>query len=547
MSAGSTVLRYWHTLRYLRPVQFYARARRTLVPARADSRPAPVRRATAGAWQACLRTPSMLGPERFRFIGAEHEVAGALAWNAPDRSRLWLYNLHYFDDLVADAAQSRAGWHRALLQRWIAENPPLQGSGWEPYPISLRTVNWIKWLLTGARPVPGMLGSLAVQVRALRRRLEYHLLGNHLWANLKALVFAGAFFDGGEAGRWRAEGLARLRREIATQVLADGGHFERSPMYHAIVLEDVLDLVQLASLYPGLFEHRDVAAWREVAGRMLRWLSVMTHPDGGIAFFNDATHGVAPRLEALAGYAERLGIDPGTARRDGDVVALEASGYVRLQAGPAVVIADVGEIGPDYLPGHAHADTLSFELSLGGVRLVVNGGISTYEPVPERQRQRGTGAHSTVQVDGQDSSEVWSSFRVARRARPSEVSFGQDGDVLRLHGAHDGYRRLRGRPLHRREWLLSRKGLLVRDRLEGESGPAVARFLLHPDWRCIADDAASGWIERPGARVRWSCVGAAGVQVAAGTWHPGFGRSLDCRVIEIAFGGGPLETRFDWE
>lgn len=468
----------------------------------------------------------MLGPERFRFIGAEHEVVGGQVWNASNRPKLWLYNLHYFDDIVADAAQARLAWHRDLLQRWITENPPLLGNGWEPYPISLRTVNWTKWLLAGAAPVPGMLDSLAVQMRALRRRLEYHLLGNHLWANLKALVFAGAFFDGEEAARWRADGVARLHREIATQILPDGGHFERSPMYHAILLEDVLDLVQLASLYPGLFDPRDVAAWREVAGRMLRWLAVMTHPDGGIAFFNDAAHGVAPRLDALAEYAARLGIDSGLVDQDDAIVALEDSGYVRLRAGPAVVIADVGEIGPDYLPGHAHADTLSCELSLGGDRLVVNGGISTYEPGPERLRQRGTSAHSTVQVDGQDSSEVWSSFRVARRARPRDVSFGQDGDVLRLHGAHDGYRRLRGKPLHRREWVLSRDGLLVRDRLEGESGPAVARFLLHPDWRCIADGATSGWIERPGARVRWSCIGAAGVQVAAGTWHPGFGQSL---------------------
>ncbi len=284
---------------------------------------------------------------------------------------------------------ARTLWHRALVARWVLENPPGRGSGWEPYPTSLRIVNWVKWALAGNALEEVARQSLAVQTRFLRERLETHLLGNHLWANAKALVFAGAFFDGAEAEAWRVKGLGLLRRELEEQILPDGGHFERSPMYHAIVLEDVLDLLQLARVYPGRFTDEHVAAWREIVPRMHRWLRVMTHPDGGISFFNDAAFDIAPALAALTEYAAALGVACDLAPL-ADIEALTGSGYVRLQFGPAVMIADVGEIGPDHLPGHAHADTLSCELSLRGRRVLVNAGTSTYKVTASGRARRAT-------------------------------------------------------------------------------------------------------------------------------------------------------------
>lgn len=488
----------------------------------------------------------MTGPARFHFVGVERDLFAAGDWNRGDWPKLWLYNAHYFDDLLADCAASRLAWHRGLMTRWIAENPPGKGNGWEPYPNSLRIVNWTKWALCGNALEDSTAHSLAVQVRYLRRRLEIHLLGNHLWANAKALVFAGAFFGGDEARRWREKGLALLDRELDEQVLADGGHFERSPMYHAVLLEDVLDLVQLAAAYPALFEDSLVLRWREAAQRMLGWLRVMTHPDGGIAFFNDATLGIAPSFDDLADHSGVLGF-PLDQRPLRSIEAMQPSGYVRLSAGPAELIADVGEIGPDYLPGHAHADTLSFELSLHGHRLFVNGGTSTYEAGAERLRQRGTAAHNTVQLDDQDSSEVWSSFRVARRARPLDLSWEDRGHALALQASHDGYRRLRGRPVHRRAWQLSSTGLHVVDRIDGNYSRAVARFMLHPDWRATVDAfGSSGSIEFSGRRIRWSSEGGAVTGIAAGTWHPGFGRSVPCQIIEIAFSGAQLVTEYSW-
>lgn len=530
----------------MKPVQVWGRAWFRLHRPRPDPRVAPplrtCQRPAQGPWTSCARAPSMTGPARFRFLSVERELAAPGDWDRADWPRLWRYNLHYFDDLVAQGAAERAPWHRALVERWIAENPPGHGTGWEPYPTSLRIVNWVKWALTDGqtardgepRLLDAALHSLAVQARWLRARLEIHLLGNHLWANAKALIFAGAFFDGAEARNWLDKGLALMRRELREQILPDGGHFERSPMYHATLLEDLLDLVQLGDRYPGVIAPDALAAWRETAVRMLRWLRVMTHPDGEIAFFNDAAFGIAASLAALEDYARRvLALPLARDERDDEprIDVLPDSGYVRLHSGTAVLIADVAPIGPDYLPGHAHADTLSFELSLHGRRVLVNSGTSTYVADAERLRQRGTAAHNTVVVDGADSSEVWSSFRVARRARPIDVEWGQEADgTLWLRAGHDGYRRLAGRVVHWREWRLTSTCLTVVDRLEGEARSAQARFHLHPQ-ATPADVGAD----------------VSALRAEAATWHPRFGLSLDNQVLVGGFGGGArLETAFHW-
>ncbi len=473
-------LRLWNTVRWLRPVQVWGRAWFLLHRPKPDLRPAPPLRARAAEWQRCAREPSQLGPTRFRFLGAERDIAGegAPAWDRPDWPRLWRYNLHYFDDLAADDADSRAEWHRALIESWIAGTPAGQGTGWEPYPLSLRLVNWIK-----AAPLVrgGVVQSLAVQARWLTGRLEIHLLGNHLWANAKALVFAGTFFEGEEARAWRERGLAILRRELREQILPDGGHFERSPMYHALFLEDLLDLAQLAKVYPSVIPDADAKAWAETSRRMLRWLSVMTHPDGEIAFFNDATIGVAPNYVALSAYAAAVFGEQTSSALLSDIEMLPDSGYVRMRAGEATLIADVAPIGPDYFPAHAHADTLSFELSVREQRVFVNSGISTYDAGTARSFERGTSAHNTVVVDNCDSSEVWGSFRVARRARPLDIATGSDGGSVWLAASHDGYHRLPGRVTHRRTWCLSPMGLSVRDELTGVPRDAQAVYHLHPD------------------------------------------------------------------
>jgi uncharacterized heparinase superfamily protein len=482
---------------------------------------------------------TQFGPDEFRFLN-EMRSLSRHGWDDPAVAKLWLYNLHYFDDLNAEGAEWRADWHRALIARWIAQNPPGKGTGWEPYPTSLRIVNWIKWALAGNALSLEAVASLAVQARWLARRLEYHLLGNHLFANAKALVFAGCFFAGEEAEAWLDLGLRILAREVPEQILEDGGHFELSTMYHALALEDLMDLVNVmraAGLpVPDLWEGK-IAAMRS-------WLAAMSHPDGEIGFFNDAAIGVAPLPWELEDYAERLGFAPVAA---GSLRWLQDSGYVRLGDDRAVALLDVGRIGPDYLPGHAHADTLSFELSVDGRRMIVNSGTSVYGKGPERLRQRGTAGHNTVEIDGENSSEIWSGFRVARRARPEGLFVSLQDYFSIVACSHDGYRRLSGRPCHRRSWYFGGDSLIVSDKVEGVHGRAVAAFHFHPACTPSASaDGSTGTLSVADNTVlRWS-VAKGTARIEPSTWHPEFGASLPARRLLLDLSAGESVIEFSW-
>lgn len=534
--------RYWHTLRYLKPVQVYGRLWRRLIRSRPDRRPAPPRRPASAKWVAAARRrQSLTQPASFRLLNEEHSL-DELGWDNADLPKLWRYNLHYFDDLSSAGAESRYAWHRELMLRWVRENPPGLGTGWEPYPCSLRMVNWIKWALQGNEPPPECIDSLAVQTRWLAMRIEWHLLGNHLFANAKALVFAGLMFEGPEADAWKKAGLRILGTEVAEQILPDGGQFERSPMYHALALEDMLDLYNISSTFPNCLPEETIRLWRGAGERMRSWMAAMCHPDGEIAFFNDAAIGVAPSPAELEAYARRLGLDETRPMLEG-VTHLDPSGYVRMQRGQAVAVLDVAPVGPDHLPGHAHADTLSFEFSLLGQRVFVNSGTSLYDVGAERSRQRGTAAHNTVTLDGLDSSEVWSGFRVARRARPFGLRFAEADGTISVSCSHDGYHRLPGRPAHRRTWRLGSKVLHVSDSVGGNFAQAIARFHLHPDVEILGEQTLR---LAGGELVQWSVDGGT-PSIVHGSWHPEFGVSVGNQCIEIRFDRAEVAFKLDWK
>jgi uncharacterized heparinase superfamily protein len=539
---------YWRTLRHLKAQQFSARLRFKLLRPRPECGPPDLLRDRKGPWALpARREPSLTPPTRLRLLNVERDLE-ACGWDDPSIDKLWRYNLHYFDDLNAIGSPERTEAQRVLVSRWISDNPPAQGSGWEPYPVSLRIVNWIKWALSGQPLEPAWHHSLAVQARWLRRRLEFHLLGNHLFANAKALVFAGLFFDGAESAEWLDCGRAILEREVGEQVLADGGHFERSPMYHALAVEDALDLINVITAYgmatpPALDELAQ--RLRSLVPSMLAWLRVMTHPDGGLGLFNDTAQGIAPAHPELERYALALSLSAPPSESSG-VVQLPDSGYIRVARGPAVALLDVAPIGPDYLPGHAHADTLSFELSLGRQRVVINGGTSRYGNGPERQRERSTAAHSTAEVAGQDSSEVWAGFRVGRRAHPVSLSVSASGDEWQVACAHDGYTHLPGRPMHRRQWTFRADGLSVADTVSPGALPAVARYLLAPEvsahqlgpsqWEiCVGGERlATVDIERGDARLD-------NAQCASR-----FGIVSPTRCLTVSFHQGQAVTHWTW-
>lgn len=544
LSAAAKLGRLWRTVRWLKLRQLTGRVSMQLRRPRADLRSAPPRRAAQQAWVTPpARRPSLLGPTRMCFLAEEHDL-DECGWDDPQRPLLWRYNQHYFDDLLAQDSAQRLTWHQALMARWLHDNPPARGTAWAPYPTSLRIVNWVKWWQGGAQAEPACLHSLAVQARWLSQRLEWHLLGNHLFANAKALLFAGLFFSGPEAQRWVTAGQHILQRELEEQILADGAQFERSPMYQALALEDVLDLINLiqSQAPPDHAARQLEPRLRHHASAMLYWLRCLMHPAGSLARFNDCAEGIAPNHAALEAYARALDVAAPCAPKDG-VTHLQPSGYVRVARGAALGLLDLAPVGPDYLPGHAHADSLSFELSLHGQELIVNRGTSVYGDSARRWLERGTAAHSTVMLGEYNSSEVWSGFRVGRRARVTAAVL----DGWKVSAAHDGYRHLRGAPVHQRSWHFEAHALTVQDRVQpAGQEPARARFHLAPGLTLRQDNAQSWRVEGAGqVRARVSVEHG---QASIEDWMHAlaFGSLVPAQTLLVQLQDGRGSTRWSW-
>lgn len=476
----SRILLYFYTLKYLRIGQMFHRlwrARPRMIPPLNDI---PSLRAPAASL--CEPAPkpiSMIGARTFRFLNYEDSLPVSHDWSALGDGLLWRYNLHYFDDLTAVQNAERRDWHFRFITQWIASQTFGSAVSWDAYPTSLRLVNWIKFHHAGTALTHDMQASLAQQAHWLSHNIEWHLCGNHLFVNAKALLVAGCFFEGPIAENWLATGIKILDQELDEQILPDGGHFELSPMYHALITEDILDLIAFTDCYqlPAL-QHRRTKLVQKVDA-MLNWLQIMCHPDGQISFFNDASFGIAPELDALIAYAKRLGLKQ-TKTADTPLKKLPYSGYYRLDKGPFSLLADMAAIGASYIPGHAHADTLSFELSVCGERVIVNGGVSTYEPGALRLAERSTEAHSTVCIEGQSSSEIWGGFRVARRAHIHDIICEQTAKSISLAAHHDGYTRLVGHPVHHRQWLCTPSTLSIHDNISADRLSAHSRFIFHP-------------------------------------------------------------------
>ena len=530
----NTLFRLIRTIRYLRPVQVANRiSRRLRRPGTARAEPLTCRGPVASWIEAAPRKPVLLGPDRIDLIGISADISSPEIWRDSRKPKLWLYQLHYFDDMNGVGREHRTTWQRALMDRWMQENPPGSAVAWDPYPISLRVVNWIKWQLSGGGTLgDGDLASLCQQVRHLLPRLEYHLLGNHLLENFKALVFAGCFFQGEEAEGWLAMGMKGLHEQLAEQILPVGAHNELAPMYQAIITEGVLDTINVLRCH-GFAP----AQWlTDAAMRMVGWNVSVAHPDGEWPQFNDTALGAAPRPGELAAYLLRLALEPRTPDDP------SSNPFPRIEWDHWTLIADVGGLGPDHNPGHGHADNLTFELSLFGRRLVVDTGVSTYDVNPVRARERGTAAHNTLEIDGEDSSEVWGSFRVGRRARTRCI---QNSEGV-IEAEHDGYRHLPGSPIHRRAWRCGPERLIVVDEIRSSASHSIRSFIhLHPHYNAApATDGSCIVREGDKAIARVVPESWAHTRVIDRQYAPRFGCLVDAQCIEFTASSSPGVSRF---
>lgn len=493
--------RLYHTIRHLRWEQvwyrLYHRAKRqwyrppSTTP-EAIRGPVPIR-------SACWRQQFDTGTNTFSFLSLSQAFEGMPDWHFEGNGLLWTYHLNYWewleDEQIPLALRLRQMEH-------FAAHPGLCDS----YPASLRIIHWVRFCLRHSVRTEPVLRTIYHDARRITAFPEYHLLANHLLENGLALWHAACFFND-EALLRMASGI--LQRELREQVLPDGGHYERSVMYHAQLLLRLLCCLELpadGTLRPLM---------REKAALMLGWMQAYCFADGSFACIGDASPDETPPLSFLLDRARQLGIVPAA-------TTLSASGYRKWTGNDRELLANVGAAAPGYQPGHAHADTFTFCLQYKGRPLVTDTGMSTYERGARRSLERSTEAHNTPGLPGVDSSEVWASFRMGRRA---SVLIETD-DRQELIAAHDGYRRY-GIRRHRRRFYQNDHSLTVTDHTGQSQKNLIWRLHFHPGVELR--QTGEHCFEASGVQIRLK--GLSDVRISSYIFAGGYNRQLSAKCL----------------
>lgn len=397
----------------------------------------------------------------FEFLNLE-KTFDVIDWNFNEYGKLWTYNLNYFDFLHQENISKEEG---LKLIQLFCDFKDKHKDAYEPYPISLRGINWVKFLSKHKINDFDINQQLYNDFLRLESKIEYHILANHLIENAFSLLF-GAYYFKNEKLYNKANNL--LIVELEEQILEDGAHYELSPMYHCIMLHRILDCYNLVS--NNDWKDNELAKLlSNKASLMLGWLEEILI-DGKMPMLNDSTTDIAPTPASLFEYAENLNIAI-------TPIVLKESGYRKLKTNKLEVLFDVGQIAPSYQPGHSHADSLQILLYSEGIPLIVDTGISTYEKNERRQLERSTVSHNTVTVNKLNSSQVWSGFRVAKRAFVKLIKDEHETIIA----SHNGYRNLS--ITCQREVQAFKDSFVIKDTIIGETHDALIQghLHLHPD------------------------------------------------------------------
>ena len=458
------ISRYFHTLRHLKFIQIryqiWYRIRNRLFPVPYPNEVKLPEFQKVELQQFPNQYNHYLGENKFHFLNIEHDFGDEIDWNYTAKGKLWAYHLNYFDYLHQAYLEPQEGF--TLLNKFLADTDN-RSEGLEPYPISLRTINWIKFLAVNQQFPEEHVKALYAHYLILLKKTEYHLLGNHLLENGFSFLFGAVLFQDKQI-----EDRARtiLSIELKEQFCKDGAHFELSPMYHVILLQRALDAYNVLIHNEHSLSDIQVQLKGVIQG-MVNWLNTIMFSNGDIPMLNDSTEKQALSPKTILDYANYMGFIPSESN-------LDESGFRKLKAGKFELIADVGNIMPHYQPGHAHSDALNFVMYHSGQPICVDRAISTYEKNEIRQSERSTSSHNTVVVNNTEQSDVWGGFRVGKRAI---VNIMEDG-TFKLIARHSGYQKFG--VISRRSWLAKDEVVIIKDVIEGEEYSAEAHFHFHP-------------------------------------------------------------------
>lgn len=402
-----------------------------------------------------------LGNNQFNFLNTKHDFGQQIDWHFQHLGRLWQYNLQYFD-FVFDSKFDVSCFQLMIedfSQKIIGNKIKL-----EPYLVSIRLVNWLLFYSKTGYESPSFKSAILIQVRFLRKNLEYHLLANHYFENLISLYISSLYLGNKELANFSSQ---QLEKEIIEQIQADGAHYEGSVMYHIIILSRML-------IVHHLHEQNKISTdfSRQIdstISKMYSWLQLMRFKNGDFPLFNDATIDIAIPVSIIDEYVEKQKLYFNQNK-------LSESGYRKLMNKRFEVVIDCANIIPSYQPGHAHADMLHCCFNHKNQPILIDPGISTYEIGKQRILEKSTSFHNTVVINDASQSLIWSSFRMASRANV----FIKKEKENALVAFHDGYRK-RFDVDCERTFLLEEHEFIIIDKILGNTSvQAKAYFYFDP-------------------------------------------------------------------
>ncbi len=512
------LLLYIYTVKYLRFTQvyyqFYYIVKKKLFKKHYykefDAKTQPI------IWESSFKYQnSYSGDITFEFLNQTHKFKEEIDWNFSKYGKLWTFNLNYFDFLNQKNISKEEGLQ--LIGDYIDNHDTLI-EGKESYTISLRGINWTKFLSKHKVINEEINQALYNDYYRLYHNLELHFLGNHYLENGFSLLFGAYYFQDDKLYKAAKKILIK---ELEEQILKDGAHFELSPMYHQTILHRVLDCFNLVQA--NAWRNQELGPFlKEKAIRMLSWLQAVTFDNDIIPMVNDSAYNIAPTSDALFSYAKSLGLKwiKGT---------LSDSGYRKIKNKNYELFMDVGHVGASYQPAHVHSDTCNFELYVKGKPLIIDTGTSTYEKNEKRQLERSTASHNTVKIGNFEQSEVWSGFRVAERAKIVNLNDSKNT----VEATHDGYKKLG--ILHTRKFTTNNDSIIIRDMLSKDSHHQAKLYLhFHPDVKNIEQKDNKIELVNENIIITFS-EDAYKLNITDFNYAMGFNKTVKSKKIEICF------------
>lgn len=398
------------------------------------------------------------GINQFRFLNLDKEFNKGVDWNFSEFGKLWNYKLQYLDFLLDSHLGVDERIELLLDLSCKIESGDLV---LEPYPVSIRIVNTILFISVYDIENKIISKTLRKQINYLEANLEYHIDGNHLLENAIALRVASMYLN---ETKLQLNSIKLLEDNLAEQILKDGAHYERSPMYHIQIMHR---LGILLGLMNG--SEIDYKIIHSTLTQMISWFSTIT---------NEGT--LSPQLQDSAGNYLSGFNNLNEFLRSKNIltrnIELLDSGYRFFICDFLRIIINAGNILPSYQPGHAHTDIGSFVLYNDKNPILVDTAVSTYENNTIRQFEKSTSAHNTVMINNMNQSEIWSSFRLGRRAKLVNIHNHKDRLELEIMPYYNS------RIKHRRKLEQSTDGFILIDTVIGIVALSEARF--HVDHSC---------------------------------------------------------------